>query len=35
LAREVIIKGIVRAVWPIVKSVAHRPGFRDARHIWW
>jgi len=33
LARQIVIKYIVCAVWPIVKSVAQRPGLRYARHV--
>jgi len=33
LAREVVIKDVVRAVWPVVESVAYCPGLRYARHV--
>lgn len=33
LAREIVVKGIMRAVWPVIERVAHRPGFGYARNI--
>jgi hypothetical protein len=33
LARKVVIKDIVRAVWPVVEAVTHRPGLRDIGHV--
>jgi len=33
LAREEVIKDIVRAVWPVVESVAYCPGLRYARNV--
>ena len=34
LAREEIIKRIVRAIRPVIESVAHRSGLRYASHVW-
>ena len=33
LAREIVVKDIVRAVRPVVECVAHRPGFGQASDI--
>ena len=34
LAREVIIGDIMRAVWPVIKGVAHRLRSRHAGRVW-
>ena len=34
LAREIVIEGIMRAIWPVIKGVAHRSGFGYAGHVW-
>jgi len=34
LAREIVIEDIMRAVWPVIKGVTHRPGFGYAGQVW-
>jgi hypothetical protein len=33
LAREIVIEGIMRAVWPVIEGIAHRPGFGYASDV--
>ncbi len=34
LTREVVVEGIVRAVWTVIECVAHRLGFGYASYVW-